>query len=136
MRLDLKINVGECNGTMGISIFNNNNEIYKKLINELSPGLVEISLENINSGTVEITTSGKNEYDTLVNKENVIVKDKHIDINSLSIDFLTFERFHLYHSPLFFDPFFSKNETKKFILPDQQELLTWYLQILAEHENK
>ena len=134
MRLDLEINVGEYNGTMWISIFNNKKEIYKKSINELNSGLVKINLENVDPGTVEITTFGKEEYDTLVNNKNEVIKDKSIDINSLSIDFLTFERFHLYHSSLFFNPYFSKNETKQFELPAQEQVLEWYLQILEEHK--
>jgi hypothetical protein len=136
MKLNFSINVGECNGTMGLLITNNHREIYKTPANTLSPGVVNISIENAETGIIEITSTGKELNDTVIDDQRSLVKDKSIDIISLSVDFLTLERFHLYHSSLFFDPYFSKNETKKFKLPDQKDLLLWYFQILEKHQSK
>lgn len=134
MKLDLLMDVGNYNGTMGLTIANNGKKIYNCPIDSLTAGLVNINLSDIDPGILEISSSGKGPYDTLIDQNHNVVKDKYIEIKLLSIDFLTFEKFHLHHSSVLFDPYFSKNETKKITIPKSENLLQWYLTILENHE--
>ena len=135
MKLSIVINVGEYNGTMGIQIYNNNQVIYFVDKNILSSGINTIDLDNIdvNPGLVTIEAFGKNKNDTLVDENQSIIHDKYIDILNLYIDFFELKKYHLCHNNNFFETFFSKNEKKEFVLPDRENLLEWYLQILEDH---
>ena len=134
MKLSITLEVGEYNGTMGMQISNNNQTIYSIDKDTLSAGTHTIDLD-IDTGSVEFIGFGKNYNDTLVDQNQNVIKDKYIDILSLSIDLLELKKFYLCHSKHFFETYFSKNEIKKFSVPSKQNLLTWYMQILEDHKN-
>jgi hypothetical protein len=134
MKLKISIEVGEYNGTMGIIVSNNGRELYSTKENTLSQGMHDIDVD-VDSGIVDINCFGKNSNDTLV-KDNTVIKDKYIEIKNISIDLFELKKFYLWHSDKFFETYFSKNETKTFNLPSQEQLLDWYLQILEDHNTQ
>lgn len=133
MNLKLKFEVGDYNGTMGLLLINNNQVLYSSLPNELKEGIHSIEC-NVNSGSFDIISYGKDKNDTLVSNNNIL-KDKFIDIKNISLNGFVLERFHIYHSSLFFENYFSKNEKKTFNIPNKENILNWYLKILEDHKN-
>jgi hypothetical protein len=133
MKLSITFEVGEYNGTMGLKIFNNYRLVYSAEENTLLPGNHIIDVE-VDSGEIAVEGFGKKENDTLVDDQQNITADKYIDILNISIDFFELKKFHLCHSNKFFDTYFSKNQVKKFNLPNQDDVLNWYLKILEDHK--
>jgi len=133
MKLQLLVEIGEYNGTMGLKITNNNKVIYSAEPNILESGTATITVD-VTQGPVCIEGTGKGAFDTLTDRNQTVLKDKYIEITGIAVDGFELQRFHIYHSSKFFKTYFDKNDIKKFILPDGKDLLLWYLQILEDHE--
>lgn len=127
MRIDISFNAGSCNGFFKIIAVNGNDE---HVFDGIIKGLNKISLD-VTAGDLELRFTGKdNKKDTQV-VDGKIVRDKFIDISSVSIGGFKLERYHLYHH--FFDPYISRDITHVILIPSADELLYWYTRIIEKH---
>lgn len=82
--IKIEFEVGHYNGSMGIRIINNATELFYK------PNLAEdnfcFSTDIIIPGNLVIEVFGKNQFDTQVDEQNNILKDKYIKISKLFVD--------------------------------------------------
>ena len=135
--------VGECNGTMGISISNHRisqsfttryDYVQSSQPNELLPGLHVRTFEVTEHTTISIKCFGKNpKKDTKLDNNGIIIGDKFIDIRSITVDGMKFERFHLYHPDLLGETYFYRDGRLDLKLPSEDNLLYWYLSIIEDH---
>lgn len=75
---------------------------------------------------IVLQASGKNmRRDTLVSPDGTIVKDKHLDIRSISIGPLKLDRYEI--NDFLFNPYIGTNTSISLDLPQDKDLVRWYL---------
>lgn len=127
MKIEIGLIAGKCNGTMSLEVLSNGSSVYK--CDALPEGFSTVTVDaNIQLG---IITSGKGPRDTHV-RDGVIVADKYVDIQYISLSSFRLERYHLHHN--FFVTYMGNNSVG-INLPSDNDLLYWYLEIIEKHEH-
>ena len=127
MRLVLEFTAGECNGLMDLAVILPNDEIKPAIVQ----GHNSISLL-VTPGKLRLETSGKDmRYDTVVDAEGTVIRDKHINITSMTLEGLRFDWNEL--NDLFFLPYIGTNTSKEIEIPSRDSLIRWYLRLKEKY---
>tara|TARA_R110000803_G_scaffold165847_1_gene229284 strand:+ start:1670 stop:2047 length:378 start_codon:yes stop_codon:yes gene_type:complete len=118
----LTLCVGEYNGTPGFSI----NDLTIPP-NSLTEGIHSIEFDYEYGSDVVFCMFDKGPDDTL-SKNNEVIKDKSIDIQSLTLMFIKIENWQ-FHKHIW-NPYFSVNkQTRVLQIPTKDDFPLWYLQV-------
>lgn len=131
MKCQLELYIEEYNGTAGLSIADKNTQTLLLNIkpNSLTNGNHQFDLELSDDTIYIFKMYGKDQnFDTKVDDNGNIIKDKHIKILGLTIHYLYLQEKEFYS--LDFDPYYGFNGIcKELYIPQKIHWPQWYLKI-------
>jgi hypothetical protein len=131
MLASITFNMYECNGTPGLVIKSNKDLVQGLYINpnSLVQGNYEYTFSVVPDSVLTFYITGKDhKYDTEIDENNNIIKDKHIKIQELVLGHICLDFSRLQSTK--FNPYLGINEKKHSIeIPSLDRWPDWYLTI-------
>lgn len=117
----IKLTFGECNGTPGFKI---NDKIIEP--NTLTAGTHVIEFTYDYNQSIKFAMFGKSYRDVVI-ENGKVVKDKHVLIEELTLEFCKLENWQFHKN--IWDPYFGFNEDIKILtIPDREHFPIWVME--------